>query len=90
MKPVLWGLINNVIADSQLAAEASALARSLATGPTLALGAVKKLLNESFSESLETQMEIEARTIARMAKTRDSREGITAFVEKRPPRFTGM
>ncbi len=85
-----WGLINNVIADSQLPDEASALARSFAAGPTLALGAVKKLLNGSFSESLETQMESEARTIARMAKTHDSHEGISAFVEKRPPRFTGV
>ena len=84
-----WGLVNNVIADSKLLSEAEGLARSLADGPTLALGAVKQLLNESFSGSLETQMELEARTIARMAKTDDSREGISAFVEKRPPRFMG-
>ncbi|MFQ5755390.1 MAG: enoyl-CoA hydratase/isomerase family protein [Acidiferrobacterales bacterium] len=84
-----WGLVTNVIADAKLLSEAEVLARSLADGPTLALGAVKQLLNESFSGSLETQMELEARTIARMAKTRDSREGISAFVGKRPPRFTG-
>ncbi|MBW8054563.1 MAG: enoyl-CoA hydratase [Nitrospira sp.] len=84
-----WGLVNNVIADSKLLSEAEMLARSLADGPTLALGAVKQLLNESFSGSLETQMELEARMIARMAKTHDSREGISAFVEKRPPHFTG-
>ncbi len=85
-----WGLINRVVPDVELMNEAQILAESLASGPTPAFGSVKQLLNESFSNTLETQMEIEALTIARMARTHDGREGTTAFVEKRRPNFTGQ
>jgi 2-(1,2-epoxy-1,2-dihydrophenyl)acetyl-CoA isomerase len=50
---------------------------------------VKKLLATSFQESLETQMELEARGIAEMAGTADGREGIDAFLSKRAPGFRG-
>jgi 2-(1,2-epoxy-1,2-dihydrophenyl)acetyl-CoA isomerase len=47
------------------------------------------MLHESFSGTLETQMELEARTIASMSHTSDGREGISAFFEKRRPEFQG-
>ena len=84
-----WGLVTRVVADDALAAEARALAKQLAQGPTRAYGVVKSLLATSFGESLETQMEYEARGIAAMSGTLDGREGIRAFLEKRAPKFTG-
>ena len=84
-----WGIVTNVVPDSELQAETQALARELASGATRALGAAKRMLHHSFSESLETQMEIEAQAIADQARTRDAREGIAAFIAKRKASFTG-
>jgi 2-(1,2-epoxy-1,2-dihydrophenyl)acetyl-CoA isomerase len=84
-----WGLVNRVVADAELADQSMELARTLAQGPTRAYGTVKKLLSTSFHESLETQLELEARGIADMGRTEDGREGISAFLEKRAPRFHG-
>ncbi len=84
-----WGIVNQVVADEDVLETAQSLAGSLAKGPTLAFGAVKHLLHASLSSSLETQMELEARTIADMTRTDDGREGIQAFLEKRVPEFRG-
>jgi 2-(1,2-epoxy-1,2-dihydrophenyl)acetyl-CoA isomerase len=84
-----WGLVNQVVPDADLARVASELAAQLADGATRAFGTVKSLLASSFQESLETQMELEARGIAAMAGTADGREGIEAFVAKRAAKFTG-
>ena len=84
-----WGLINKVVPDADLMDEASALGRRLAAGPTKAYGKVKQMLQNTFSETLETQMEIEARNIADLTRTDDLREGVRAFVEKRRPEFKG-
>jgi 2-(1,2-epoxy-1,2-dihydrophenyl)acetyl-CoA isomerase len=84
-----WGLVTKVVPDETLASEAHALATQLAQGPTRAYGRVKSLLASSLQESLETQMELEARGIAAMGRTEDGREGIRAFLEKRAPRFKG-
>ena len=84
-----WGLINRLTDDGALVDEAMTLAQDLANGATRAMGAVKKMLAESFTNPLETQMEIESRTIAAMAQTSDGREGIAAFVGKRKPSFYG-
>jgi 2-(1,2-epoxy-1,2-dihydrophenyl)acetyl-CoA isomerase len=84
-----WGLVNQVVPDDQLMDAAMELARSLADGATLAFGAVKRMLHDSFAGTLETQMELEARTIASMSHTRDGREGIEAFLAKRTPVFRG-
>lgn len=84
-----WGLINQVVPDGDLAKEAETVARRLASGPTRSFGSVKKLLSQSFTETLESQMEQEALGIVGMTKTKDGKEGIAAFIEKRRPNFTG-
>lgn len=84
-----WGIVNEVVPDGQALERASAIASRLASGPTLAFGAVKTLLNGSFDQTLESQMELEARAIGDMSVTGDGQEGITAFLEKRKPAFRG-
>jgi 2-(1,2-epoxy-1,2-dihydrophenyl)acetyl-CoA isomerase len=82
-----WGIVTKVVPDARLQAEAQELAAQLAAGATRALGAAKRLLHHSFSESLETQMELEAQAIADQARSADGREGIAAFIAKRAPKF---
>jgi len=84
-----WGIVTKVVPDSELLAEAQALAVQLANGATRALGTARRLIHHSFAESLETQMELEAQAIADQARTQDAREGIAAFIAKRKPMFTG-
>jgi 2-(1,2-epoxy-1,2-dihydrophenyl)acetyl-CoA isomerase len=82
-----WGIVSHVIADGELEAQVDALASDLASGATEALGASKRLLHGGWSETLETQLEHEGRTISSASRTADGREGIAAFLEKRAPRF---
>ena len=84
-----WGLINRVVPDAELAAAAGELAASLAEGATMALGEAKRLIQQGFTESLESQMERETRGIADLARTEDAREGMAAFIAKRKPDFKG-
>lgn len=84
-----WGLVNQVVPPEEVMPTAMALAKQLASGPTKSYGVVKKLLTQTFNESLETQMEIEGRGIADSGRTDDAREGFAAFFEKRKPTFTG-
>ena len=84
-----WGLVNRVCAPEDVQTEARALAQSLAKGPTAAFGSAKRLVQSSFSETLESQMELESQAIADAARTADAREGIAAFLEKRKPSFEG-
>jgi 2-(1,2-epoxy-1,2-dihydrophenyl)acetyl-CoA isomerase len=65
------------------------LAEQLAAGPTGTFGAAKRLLLQSGDATLEEQLAREAETISAITATPDAREGILAFVEKRPPAFTG-
>jgi 2-(1,2-epoxy-1,2-dihydrophenyl)acetyl-CoA isomerase len=81
------GLITRVVAEGALEPEAMALAQELAQSATSALGASRRLLLDSFSTSIETQMEQESRAIAGQARTPEGREGVAAFVEKRRPNF---
>ena len=76
-----------MVPDDELMPTVRELAAGLASGATLAYGAVKRMLHDSFSGTLETQMEMEARSIAAMSHTHDGREGIDAFFTKRPPKF---
>ncbi len=84
-----WGLVNRVVADEELDDVAGELARELAAGPTGAFGATKRLLMEGTTAGLETQMERETRAIAAAAGSADGREGVAAFLGKRPPEFGG-
>lgn len=84
-----WGLINAVVASDELLTTVTKLAEGFASGPTKAYGAVKKLVRSSSTESLESQMELEAQLVSRNAAGRDGREGIEAFLNKRSPQFSG-
>ncbi len=82
-----WGIVTEVVPDAELVARAESVAAGLAAGPARSYAGIKKLLHEGWRESLESQMEREVRTIADVTHTADAREGIAAFVEKRPPKF---
>ena len=84
-----WGLVTRVLPDNELLVQARAIAVQLAAGPTRAYGISKRLLHSGWMETLETQMENESQAIANSARTLDAREGITAFLEKRPPKYKG-
>lgn len=84
-----WGLVTRVVADDDLADGSLGVARDLACGPTRSLGIAKRLLTTGFTNPLETQMELEGRGIAEAAATKDGREGIAAFLERRPANFRG-
>ncbi len=84
------GLVSEVVADDELAASASKLAKKLATGPTLAYGAVKRLVNDSLGHSLDRQLEMETQAIADLANhSEDARHGISAFLAKDKAEFKG-
>ena len=74
---------------AELMDEVTKLAEKLASGPTRAYGGIKKLVMMSPNDTLESQMERETRIIAEMSTTKDSREGISAFIAKRKPNFIG-
>ena len=84
------GIVTRVVPDAGLLDEASALARTLAAGPTKAFGKAKHLLESALTETLETQMELEGRAIADAARGPEAAEGIAAFIAKRPPNYTGQ
>jgi 2-(1,2-epoxy-1,2-dihydrophenyl)acetyl-CoA isomerase len=85
-----WGLVNYVVPAADVLPEAQKLATQLASGPTLAYGATKKLMRISFNQALEAQMEDEAQSIVGITYTADAREGIDSFLNKRKPTFTGQ
>lgn len=84
-----WGIVTEVVDDDQVLVAATTLAQKLAAGPTLAHGTLKTLLNGTFDQSLESQMELEARAISDLAVSEDGQEGIKAFLDKRRPEFKG-
>jgi 2-(1,2-epoxy-1,2-dihydrophenyl)acetyl-CoA isomerase len=84
-----WGILNGVMTLEHFPDAIAALARQLAQGPTRAYARAKQLCHSSLHESLETQMENEARAIADSGKTEDFREGIMAFMQKRAAAFHG-
>jgi 2-(1,2-epoxy-1,2-dihydrophenyl)acetyl-CoA isomerase len=82
------GLVNRVVDAAALDATVHEVAQSIATGPALALRNVKRLLRESFEHTLAEQLRAEAESFGRCAATPDFAEGIHAFFEKRPPKFS--
>lgn len=84
-----WGIVNEVVPDDELTERVEALAAQLAAGPALAFAGVKKLLHAGWTDTLESQMERETRTITGIAHSHDAHEGIDAFVAKRPAKFSG-
>jgi 2-(1,2-epoxy-1,2-dihydrophenyl)acetyl-CoA isomerase len=84
-----WGLVNEVVEAGQLAQTSMDWGRRLASGPTTALSLIKRLLDGSTSSSFEQALEDEARSQHIACTTSDMADGIQAFIERRPPRFTG-
>jgi len=69
--------------------ETARLATHLAAGPTYVYGQAKQLLYQSIEKEFESQLQAEGEAFARCAAREDFKEGVTAFVEKRQPNFTG-
>jgi 2-(1,2-epoxy-1,2-dihydrophenyl)acetyl-CoA isomerase len=83
------GLINRVVPSADLEAETYALARRIADGPSRVLAAAKTLLDHATGLDLESALHSEALAQGGLIAAADHREGLRAFFEKRPPRFTG-
>jgi 2-(1,2-epoxy-1,2-dihydrophenyl)acetyl-CoA isomerase len=85
-----WGLVDVLTSDDTFAAEVDALVERLATGPTRVYAAAKAQLNARVYAGLDEQLELEASLQEEMAGSADFAEGVLAFVEKRPARFSGQ
>jgi 2-(1,2-epoxy-1,2-dihydrophenyl)acetyl-CoA isomerase len=83
-------LVDRVVADERLQADALAQAQQLAAGPTVAYGEIKRLFLEAAHTAPAAQLEDEAMTLARVAASADAREGVRAVAERRKPNFQGQ
>lgn len=83
------GMINAVVADDDLIAKAMMFAEKLASGPTVALGKIKELLEASAENDYATQLELERAAQIEAGQTNDFKEGVAAFIEKRLAQFDG-
>ena len=83
------GLVARLVDDEVLAEQTTALARSIAAGPVRAMVRTRGLVRRAAIRTLEEQLDDEARLIAESAADPEGREGVRAFVEKRPPAFEG-
>ena len=84
-----WGLIWKAIDDDQFEAEVERLAIQLAGGPTRGLSAAKAAIRAAAEHTLEQQLDLESASQFECGRTQDYKEGVRAFKERRPPRFTG-
>ena len=84
-----WGLVSEVVPADGLLARAAELASELAAQPTRAIAMNKRLFDHAWTATLEEQLELEAQLQSAATRTEDFREGVSAFLEKREPRFTG-
>jgi len=83
------GMINSVSPDEELMNKVMAMAEKLAHAPTAAIGEIKMLLDASAANDIRSQLDLERETQIQSGKTKDFAEGVSAFLEKRPPRFVG-
>lgn len=83
------GLVNRVVPDAELPAEAKKLAQQLANLPPRAIGLTKRAMNAAWTADVDAQLDYEAMLQTVAGQTKDHREGIAAFLEKRPAKFTG-
>jgi 2-(1,2-epoxy-1,2-dihydrophenyl)acetyl-CoA isomerase len=84
-----WGLVSEVVEAGGLATRVAELAAQLADMPTRGIGMTKRLVDSAVGASLEEQLEREAQLQTAATQTQDFREGVAAFLEKRPPKFLG-
>jgi 2-(1,2-epoxy-1,2-dihydrophenyl)acetyl-CoA isomerase len=82
-----WGLVSLLVEDIDLPARARDLAETLARGPRQAQAATKRLLRHAMTDTYSAHLGHETDSIARLADTPDGREGVRAFLDKRPPSF---
>ena len=88
-KAAEWGLIWKAVDDDALDSEVDAIANKLAALPPLGLAAIKDMIRSSWQYSLDEELERQAGAMRRLGYTEDYREGVAAFLEKRPPKFAG-
>ncbi len=84
-----WGLIWKAVEDDQLDSEVDAVANKLASLPPLGLAAIKQLVRSSWGRTLDQELDLQRDEMRRLGFTRDYREGVAAFLEKRPAKFEG-
>ena len=84
-----WGLVSEVVEGDGLAARAAELAGFYAELPTRGVGLTKQLFEHAYDATLEGQLALEAELQQAATETADFAEGVSAFLEKRPPRFSG-
>lgn len=84
-----WGLIWKAVNDEKLDAEVDALAQRFAAGPTRGLARIKTMIRESWGQSLDSELDRQRDAMRELGFSDDYREGVAAFMEKRPPNFTG-
>lgn len=84
-----WGLVNKVVPDEELLSATQALALQLAQGPTQAIGLIKRAMNKAMNVDLDEYLEYEANIQEIAGRTADYKEGVSAFLEKRPAQFAG-
>lgn len=89
-KAAEWGLIWQVVEDDELSATVDKLAAQLASMPTKALVRTRQALHAAPTHTLEQQLSMEGGFMRELGWSRDFAEGVSAFMEKRAPRFTGQ